>query len=70
MQFIRVIARQVTVFHQGEILVEDTVDECPADPLVRDVYLGKQAARMMLEVQGLRSGYGRIPILNGLVSRR
>ena len=44
MQFIRQIATMVTVFHQGRILVEETVDKVMADQRVRDVYLGKQAA--------------------------
>ena len=44
MQFIRMIAKQVTVFHQGSILVEDTVENIMRNPPVRDVYLGKQAA--------------------------
>ena len=44
MQFIRMIARTVTVFNQGAILVEDDVERVMADPAVRDVYLGKQAA--------------------------
>jgi branched-chain amino acid transport system ATP-binding protein/urea transport system ATP-binding protein len=42
MQFIRQIAHKVTVFHQGRILVEDTFERVVADPLVRDVYLGRQ----------------------------
>ena len=44
MQFIRMIARTVTVFNQGAILIEDDVERVMADPAVRDVYLGKQAA--------------------------
>ncbi len=44
MPFIRMIAKTVTVFNQGRILVEDTVDRVLADRRVRDVYLGKQAA--------------------------
>lgn len=44
MQFIRMIARTVTVFNQGSILVEDDVERVMANPAVRDVYLGKQAA--------------------------
>ncbi len=44
MQFIRMIARTVTVFNQGSILVEDDVGRVLANPAVRDVYLGKQAA--------------------------
>ena len=44
MQFIGMIARTVTVFHQGRILVEDSVDAVLNNQAVRDVYLGKQAA--------------------------
>ncbi len=44
MQFIQMIAGKVTVFHQGRILAEDTMANIMADPRVRDVYLGKQAA--------------------------
>lgn len=40
MQFIRMIAEKVTVFHRGAILIEDTMDVVSADPTVRDVYLG------------------------------
>ncbi|MEP2450166.1 MAG: ABC transporter ATP-binding protein [Nitratireductor sp.] len=42
MQFIRAIARTVTVFAQGRILMEDHVDAVMADPRVRDIYLGKK----------------------------
>ncbi len=42
MQFIRMIANMVTVFHQGSILIEDTMDVVALDARVRDVYLGKQ----------------------------
>ena len=44
MQFIRMIARTVTVFHQGRVLMEDTVDAVLSDGRVRDVYLGKKVA--------------------------
>jgi ABC-type uncharacterized transport system ATPase subunit len=44
MQFIRIIAKQVTVFNRGSILVEDAVENILRNPLVRDIYLGKQAA--------------------------
>jgi branched-chain amino acid transport system ATP-binding protein len=44
MQFIRMIAKKVTVFNQGNILVEDQVENIMRNPLVRDIYLGKQAA--------------------------
>lgn len=44
MQFIRMIADKVTMFHQGRVLVEDKVDVVMRDPRVRDVYLGRKAA--------------------------
>ena len=40
MQFIRQIATQVTVFHQGQILAEDTMENIQRNQIVRDVYLG------------------------------
>ena len=40
MQFIRMIAQKVTVFHQGQILVEGNMDEVSSDHRVREVYLG------------------------------
>jgi branched-chain amino acid transport system ATP-binding protein len=44
MEFIKQIAKRVTVFHQGRVLVEDTVDKVLADSRVRDVYLGRKVA--------------------------
>ena len=44
MAFIRMIAKTVTVFNRGQVLMEDTVDAVLADSRVRDVYLGKQLA--------------------------
>ena len=44
MQFIRMIAKGVTVFNQGSVLVEDAVENILRNPVVRDIYLGKQAA--------------------------
>ena len=43
MQFIRSIARDVTVFHQGAVLMDDHVDAVLSDQTVRNVYLGKKA---------------------------
>jgi len=43
MQFVRGIARTVTVLHQGRVLVEDAVEAIMDDPRVRAVYLGKAA---------------------------
>ena len=42
MQFIKAIANKVTVFNQGAILVEDTMDNVLKNQDVRDVYLGKR----------------------------
>jgi branched-chain amino acid transport system ATP-binding protein len=44
MAFIRMIAKMVTVFHQGRILIEDTFERVVADTRVRDIYLGKKVA--------------------------
>lgn len=40
MNFIRAIAKKVTVFYRGAILIEDSMDVISADQTVRDVYLG------------------------------
>lgn len=45
MQFIRAIAKIVTVFHRGRVLIEAAAGEVFADPRVRDVYLGKAVSR-------------------------
>ncbi len=41
MQFIRKIAQWVTVFHQGQVLIEDSMQAIQANEQVRDIYLGK-----------------------------
>lgn len=43
MQFIRMISHQVTLFHEGRILMEDTMDAISSDPRAREVYLGHRA---------------------------
>ena len=43
MQFVRMIAEAVTVFHQGRILIEAPIGEVLRDPRVREVYLGRHA---------------------------
>ncbi|HHH39801.1 MAG TPA: urea ABC transporter ATP-binding protein UrtD [Sedimenticola sp.] len=40
MDFVRSIARRVTVLHQGSVLAEGTMDEVQNDPRVIEVYLG------------------------------
>lgn len=42
MDFVRSIARTVTVLHQGSVLAEGTMDEVQNDPGVIEVYLGEQ----------------------------
>ncbi|WP_435104311.1 urea ABC transporter ATP-binding protein UrtD [Arhodomonas sp. AD133] len=41
MEFVRSIARQVTVLHQGSVLAEGTMDQVQNDPRVIEVYLGE-----------------------------
>jgi urea transport system ATP-binding protein len=43
MEFVRQIARQVTVLHQGSVLCEGSMDEVQKDPRVIEVYLGRQS---------------------------
>jgi urea transport system ATP-binding protein len=42
MEFVRRIARQVTVLHQGTVLCEGPVDHVQSDPRVLEVYLGRR----------------------------
>jgi branched-chain amino acid transport system ATP-binding protein len=41
MNFIRMIARRVTVMHQGEVFAEGSMEEIERNEAVRDIYLGK-----------------------------
>jgi urea transport system ATP-binding protein len=40
MEFVRSIARNVTVLHEGSVLAEGTMDQVQNDQDVIDVYLG------------------------------
>lgn len=42
MNFIRMIAKTVTVLHQGAVIKEDTPDRIMRDPLIQQIYLGKK----------------------------
>jgi branched-chain amino acid transport system ATP-binding protein/urea transport system ATP-binding protein len=42
MEFVRQIARQVTVLHQGTVLCEGPVEQVQNDPRVLEVYLGRK----------------------------
>jgi len=44
MEFVRQIARTVTVLHQGTVLCEGPVDQVQTDPRVLEVYLGRTSA--------------------------
>ncbi|MEM9536856.1 MAG: urea ABC transporter ATP-binding protein UrtD [Cyanobacteria bacterium P01_A01_bin.3] len=46
MVFVRQIARNVTVLHQGRLLCEGTFDEVQNDPRVIEVYLGSHKAEV------------------------
>ncbi|CCF00966.1 putative ABC transporter ATP-binding protein (plasmid) [Sinorhizobium fredii HH103] len=48
MEFIKMIAKTVTVFNRGEVLMEDTVGKVLSDQRVKDVYLGKQTGGVTL----------------------
>ncbi|MEJ7765177.1 MAG: urea ABC transporter ATP-binding protein UrtD [Acidimicrobiales bacterium] len=41
MAFLRRFAHRVTVLHEGRVLSEGTVEQVQADPVVREVYLGR-----------------------------
>ncbi|MBT9314769.1 urea ABC transporter ATP-binding protein UrtD [Leptothoe spongobia] len=44
MEFVRQIARQVTVLHEGSVLCEGTMDQVQNDPRVIEVYLGTETS--------------------------
>ena len=45
MEFVRSLARKVTVLHEGSVLCEGSVDEIQQDERVREVYLGRNRSR-------------------------
>lgn len=42
MEFVRQIARVVTVLHEGTVICEGTVEKVQADARVKEIYLGRQ----------------------------
>jgi urea transport system ATP-binding protein len=44
MEFVRRIAKKVTVLHEGSVLSEGTLDEVQANERVIEVYLGAKHA--------------------------
>jgi len=45
MEFVRSLARRVTVLHEGSVLCEGSVDQVQQDERVREVYLGRSGSR-------------------------
>jgi urea transport system ATP-binding protein len=43
MDFVRSIARRVTVLHEGSVLAEGSMEQVQHDPRVTEVYLGEAA---------------------------
>jgi urea transport system ATP-binding protein len=41
MEFVRSIARRVTVLHEGSVIAEGDMDQVQNDPKVKEVYLGE-----------------------------
>ncbi len=41
MEFVRALARRVTVLHEGRVLAEGPIDQVQNDPRVIEVYLGR-----------------------------
>lgn len=44
MQFVRMLNAEITVFHQGSVLIEGPADTVLSDKKVREVYVGNRAA--------------------------
>jgi ABC-type uncharacterized transport system ATPase subunit len=42
MAFIRALAARTLVMHQGRVIADGSFSEIEADPLVRDIYLGRR----------------------------
>jgi urea transport system ATP-binding protein len=54
MEFVRQIARKVTVLHQGSVLCEGTMDEVQNDSRVIEVYLGHESSLSPHQLKLLR----------------
>ena len=46
MQFIRMISKTVTLFHEGKILMEDTLENISSNPVAREIYLGQRSNKL------------------------
>ncbi len=54
MEFVRQIARKVTVLHEGSVLCEGTIEEVQNDPRVIEVYLGQKPSITAHQMKVLR----------------
>ena len=66
MEFVRSIARTVTVLHEGSVLCEGPVDQVQKDERVMEVYLGRVDARRLTDILrsgGLNVAYGESQVL-------
>jgi urea transport system ATP-binding protein len=54
MEFVRLIARKVTVLHEGSVLCEGSIDEVHNDPRVVEVYLGRESSISAHQMKLLR----------------
>ncbi|WP_446369991.1 urea ABC transporter ATP-binding protein UrtD [Coleofasciculus sp. D1-CHI-01] len=54
MEFVRLIARKVTVLHEGSVLCEGSIDEVHNDPRVVEVYLGRESSISARQMKLLR----------------
>jgi ABC-type branched-subunit amino acid transport system ATPase component len=66
MQFIRMISQQVTVFHEGQILMEDTMEAYIKRQTRPRSLFGEPRMSALLKVKGLMAGYGKVPVLHGI----
>ena len=76
MDFVRSIARTVTVLHEGSVLAEGSMEEVQNDPRVIEVYLGRVMAHARdprLEsvptARATRCGTSRSSVAGGRVHR-
>ena len=59
MAFLRRFAHTVTVLHEGKVISEGSVDKVQADPIVREVYLGRSRDERSGAVQEPAAAGGR-----------
>ncbi|HET9954275.1 MAG TPA: urea ABC transporter ATP-binding protein UrtD [Polyangiaceae bacterium] len=58
MEFVRSIAKHVTVLHEGHVLKEGSMDEVQNDPKVIEVYLGESSTTLSPKASAANAGVG------------